>query len=137
MKYVLLFSCLIFIAATCSKTTSQEKSLLQSLDGKWTMVSYVAFMPDLPILKKGDIIWKFDTKNAKVETKMKDAKRTEDIGFNPGTYSYKMDGDKIIINGRDYFYKINEDGTSMKLDKNTDPELSKDRPVMTFSRMTK
>jgi hypothetical protein len=104
------------------------------MNGSWTMVSYSAYMPGIPTLEEGDILWAIDSKKSTISVAMKDKERSNNLGFEPDVYSYEIKLDKIIINKREYAYSRAEDGI-LKLDKNTDPRLSKDQPVMRFKRM--
>ncbi len=136
MKQLLLLICILSIAATCndSKMTKGQNMADDKMSGSWTMVSYSAFLPDIPTLEEGDIVWTIDTKKSTVSVTKKDKERIDNLGFEPGVYSYEIKLDKIIINKREYAYSIAEEGI-LKLDKNTNPRLSKDQPVMRFKRM--
>jgi hypothetical protein len=141
MKYILTIICLLSLAATCNnKTTTkandkvETRSNTTAINGKWTMVSYSAFLPNIPSLSEGDIVWKIDPATKTIAVLMKNPERTNDMGFNTGSYPYEIKGDKMIINGRTYLYMIEEDG-SLKLDSNTDPNMSKDAPVMRFKKL--
>ena len=136
-KLLFLLSVLIFLATSCNNKATKkvaEVSDLDKLNGKWTMVSYSAFMPNIPSLADGDIIWRINRSKSEITVSMKNKTKTGNLGFEPGTYYYEVNKDKININGREYAYSFEADG-NLKLDKNTDPSLSKDQPVMRFKMM--
>jgi len=136
MKKLLFLIAILSIAATCndSKMTKKDNVANNKLAGKWTMTSYSAFIRGIPTLEAGDIVWTVDSKKSTVIVEMKDKEKTENLGLAPGSYSYEIKMDKIIIDKREYAFSIAEDG-ALKLDKNTDPKISRDQPVMRFKRM--
>ena len=113
---------------------------------KWTLISFVAFMPDIPELTAGDIVWTMDpTDNALlVESRLPE---DEHWGPAPGQYTYQfeivevegLNGETVrqerisIEEAGSYLFSKEED--TMILDSNTDPRLSNDGPVMTFRRL--
>ena len=128
MKAVLPLLFLLIFSTSCSSTknTANDK-----LNGKWTMTSYSAFLPRIPDIEDGDIIWEFDTKKSTVKVQKKKPEH-EFLGLKQGVYTYTKDTQKVNINGSDYFYILSDD--QLKLDNNTDPRLSKDLPVILFKR---
>ena len=117
-----------FLAGTCNQPNAH------TLDGKWTMRSFIAFRPNIPEFKEGDIIWKIDTKTNRISVMLKNPKAHKNIGLPTGSYDFKINDDKLKVAEREYFYRFNEEGV-LTLDQNTNPHLSKDLPVMTFKKM--
>ncbi len=127
-SFLLLLTLFLFSACNSTKKTIPN----DPLHGQWTIASYSAFMPSIPEYNSGDVVWDFDTKKSTVTITKKD-KEKHRFSKAPGTYTYTIKDKMIIVDGSDYFYKV-EDG-KLTLDDNTDPRMSKDLPVIVFARM--
>lgn len=134
MRYLIisfLTVCLLGACDTVNQTTTSTPK--DDLHGKWTIVSYSAFMPSLPEFSDGDVVWDFDSNKKTVTVSKKDPEKHRVAGMKPGTYPYSIKDEMLMINGSDYAYSF-DDG-KLKLDSNTDPRLSRDGPVIGFERI--
>ncbi len=94
------------------------------MQGKWYMDSYTAFLPELPDIKKDEIIWTFQSgQKLLVENSIEDK---YPFILKSGTYEYQINNAKITIDNQTYDYRF-ENGKLILSDK---PEL--DGPIFSF-----
>jgi hypothetical protein len=126
MKKILTLSILAFTAFACSKNNDRVVAD-ENLNGSWTMTVYVAFMPALPELNPGDVVWRFDVANEKLHIQNQVAAAYPFL-HPTGSYEISLTAETVTIDAivYDYFF---QDGRLIIQDH---PEL--DGPVMVFER---
>ncbi len=134
MKYIIISVFAILLIAACNTPTgTSQTGTKDELHGKWTMTSYVAFMPAIPELTTGDVVWDFNSNKKSLTVTKKDAEKHRVAGMPAGTYTYSVKDGIVLINGSDFAYTL-KDG-KLTLNSNTDPRLSSDGPVIQFVGM--
>jgi len=134
MKYIIISALNLLLLAACNTPTATTQTTAKDdLHGKWTMTSYVAFMPPIPALTTGDVVWEFNSSKKSLTVTKKDVEKHRAAGMPVGSYTYSVDDGKVIINGSDYTYGL-KNGT-LTLNSNTDPRISADGPVIQFVGM--
>ncbi len=134
MKYLMMALFAVSLVAACNTPSGTSSTTPKDeLDGKWTMTSYSAFMPNIPTLSTGDIVWVFDSNKKSLTITKKDLEKLRVLGKAPGTYTYAVNDGMLTI-GRSKFAYTLKNGT-LVLNSNTDPRISADGPVMKFVGM--
>ena len=126
MKNLLGAFILILALSSCSNDKNKPAAN-DDLSGKWTMVTYVAFMPELPVLKPGDVTWQFDLKKNKLLINNQ-VESAYSYLYPSGSYVISVTADKVTIGETAYKYYF-ENNQLIVSDR---PEL--DGPIMTFKR---
>lgn len=122
MKKLILISFVILSSYSCDNLGKLRKDL----NGKWEMISYVSFLPSLPIFNKNEVVWTFDvSKRHLFVTNNVESKYP--FLLESGSYDIKMHGKTILISNILYEFSV-KNGVLTISDR---PEL--DGPVMKFT----
>jgi len=125
VKYFFIFFLALGFLSSCDKNKSDDP-----LDGSWNLSSYSAFLPDLPIINRGDIIWTFNISESTI-TVENNIDNTYPYLRDSGIYTYVIFNDIITINGSANYLCFFE-GNRLVLDSNINPDLGRDNAVLKF-----
>jgi len=108
--FTLLFISVLF--AACSGDDASPVANDGTANGKWNMESYAAFLPALPVLKNGDIVWTLSDLNTLVVKNNVEA--TYPFMIPSGTYNVSLSATGFAIEGWEtYLYKIEDDALTV------------------------
>lgn len=119
-----LFTLLVITVLTIS--CSGDDNPNSNLNGKWNMVSYVAFMPSIPELNEGDIVWTFSENRLVIENNVEEQ---YPYLLTSGSYTIEYDTEHLYLEGIEWDYEINnneltiidlwdsQDGPNIRFDK--------------------
>lgn len=128
-KLILLFAFISLISCT-----SEENFKRTDISGEWKMTSYFGYLPELPQIEKGSVVWNIDAKNISMTNNSEHAYVSQE-----GTFSYVwLNAETILVNYPEFpgYYKINLSEGKLRLtavSKPGDPEIT-DAPIMEFEK---
>lgn len=109
---------------SCSDDDSPQ--INPELNKTWEMISYVAFMPEIPEINEGDILWTIDIYNKKL-TVENNIQEQYPYMTPSGTYEIEITYNTITTSFFEYDYNI-QDNTLIV----SDEWESDDGPIMKF-----
>ena len=104
------------------------------ISGEWKMTAYLGFVPELPQIEKGSVVWNIDATNISMTNNSEHAYVSEE-----GTFSYVwLNAETILVNYPEFpgYYKINLSDNKLRLTRTVQPgtpEIS-DQPVLEFEK---
>lgn len=108
--FTLLFITVLF--ASCSSDDASPVANDGTANGKWNMDTYVAFLPELPALKNGDITWTLTNLNTLVVNNKVES--TYPYMVPSGTYNVSLTAQGFAIEGgHTYLYKVEDNALSV------------------------
>ena len=128
-KLILLFAFISLISCT-----SEENFKRADISGEWKMTAYLGFVPELPQIEKGSVVWNIGATNISMTNNSEHAYVSQE-----GTFSYLwLNAETILINYPDFpgYYKVNLSGNKLRLSevsKPGDPEIA-DAPILEFEK---
>lgn len=75
------------------------------ISGEWKMTAYLGFVPELPQIEKGSVVWKIDPTNISMTNNSEHAYVSQE-----GTFSYVwLNAETILVNYPEFpgYYKVN------------------------------
>jgi hypothetical protein len=128
--YLILSTLLILGLSACEKEAATGESVKSlSFTGDWHLVEYRAFMPSVPNLQRGDVIWFFDSQAQTVAVQ-----NSTNVSLDAGTYPYIVNSNNktISIQVSGYTQIFDYDFSNGELVLSDSPEV--DGPWMRFVR---
>ncbi len=125
MKKISILFCIALTFLTCKK--SKEDFATEGLNGKWQMVLYGGFLPELPSIKKDDITWTFDLSKYTVKVVNKISAKYPYI-LKSGTYRITWTDKTIYLDHVNYDFKLKDNVLTLSYK----PEL--DGPILQFNK---
>lgn len=125
MKRRMLFGMFISAMMICC-SDDDHPPINPELNKTWEMVSYVAFMPELPRINEGDISWTIDVPNKKL-TVVNKLENQHPYMRPSGAYQIGITHNNINISSTEYDYIIENDTLTL-----SDIGGSADGPIMKF-----
>ena len=128
-KLILLFAIIGLISCT-----SEENFERADISGEWKMTAYLGFVPELPQIEKGSVVWNIDAKNISMTNNSEHAYVSQE-----GTFGYLwINAETILVNYPEFpgYYKINLSDNKLRLTRTVQPgtpEIS-DQPVLEFEK---
>lgn len=128
-KLILLFAFISLLSCT-----SEENFKRAEISGEWKMTSYFGYLPELPQIEKGSVVWNIDAKNISMTNNSEYPYVSQE-----GTFSYVwLNAETILVNYPEFpgYYKINLSEGKLRLtavSKPGDPEIT-DAPIMEFEK---
>lgn len=128
-KLILLFAFIGLISCT-----SEENFERADISGEWKMTAYLGFVPELPQIEKGSVVWNIDATNITMTNNSEHAYVSEE-----GTFGYLwINAETILVNYPEFpgYYKINLSDNKLRLTRTVQPgtpEIS-DQPVLEFEK---
>lgn len=129
-KLLLLFA---FISLLSCNNDNDLKPI--DIKGEWKMTAYLGFVPELPQIEKGSVVWSIDANNITMTNNSE-----YPYVSNSGTYTYNYINPSTI---RVYYsqqfmgyYKVNLSDDKLRLTRTVQPgtpEVS-DQPVLEFEK---
>jgi len=101
MKKLILF----FAFISLSSCTSEENFKRAEISGEWKMTAYLGFVPELPQIEKGSVVWNIDAKNISMTNNSEYTYVSQE-----GTFSYLwLNAETILVNYPEFpgYYKVN------------------------------
>lgn len=83
------------------------------ISGEWKMTAYLGFVPELPQIEKGSVVWNIDAKNISMTNNSEHAYVSQE-----GTFSYNwFDNETIFIHYSQLirYYKVNLSDGKLRL----------------------
>ncbi|WKW46375.1 hypothetical protein P3875_11460 [Myroides sp. JBRI-B21084] len=87
MKSLFLASAICVLSACSSDDKFEKPAIL----GEWQMTAFLAFIPELPEIEKGSVVWKVNTNTIEMTNNSSHA-----FVSNVGTFNYQWVTSKII-----------------------------------------
>lgn len=169
-KICLIALAIFFLSCSPSKQTLEtsspqkvkvsQQNTFPSFKGKWTVVSYSAFMDasKIPNYKAGDVVWDFGSNDSHYSTMTISKKNTVDKNdqtLGAGEVKFWLNDYVIKLGGQMYLYTFNHHqarpghsatplapgtsasdmGTTLKLDSNIDPSYGADNTVIYLEKI--
>ena len=128
-KLILLFAIIGLISCT-----SEENFERADISGEWKMTAYLGFVPELPQIEKGSVVWNIDAKNISMTNNSEHAYVSQE-----GTFGYLwINAETILVNYHEFpgYYKVNLSDNKLRLTRTVQPgtpEIS-DQPVLEFEK---
>ena len=99
-KLILLFAFISLISCT-----SEENFKRAEISGEWKMTTYFGYLPELPQIEKGSVVWNIDAKNISMTNNSEYPYVSQE-----GTFSYLwLNAETILVNYPEFpgYYKVN------------------------------
>jgi len=106
-KLILLFAFIGLISC------SDDDLKPVDISGEWKMTAYLGFVPELPQIEKGSVVWNIDKKNISMSNKSEHAYVSQE-----GTFSYLwLNAETILVNYPEFpgYYKVNLSDGKLRL----------------------
>lgn len=104
---------LLFAFISLISCTSEEHFERTYISGEWKMTAYLGFVPELPQIEKGSVVWNIDATNITMTNNSEHAYVSEE-----GTFGYNwFDKETIFIHYSQLtrFYKVNLSDGKLRL----------------------
>lgn len=130
MKKLILF----FAFISLFSCTSEENFKRADISGEWKMTAYLGFVPELPQIEKGSVVWNIGATNISMTNNSEHAYVSQE-----GAFSYLwLNAETILINYPDFpgYYKVNLSDGKLRLTETHgpgEPEFS-DPSIMEFEK---
>ena len=128
-KLILLFAFISLISCT-----SEENFKRADISGEWKMTAYLGFVPELPQIEKGSVVWNIHATNISMTNNSEYAYVSQE-----GTFSYLwLNAETILVNYPEFpgYYKVNLSDEKLRLtavSKPGDPDIA-DAPILEFEK---
>jgi len=128
-KLILLFAFISLISCT-----SEENFKRAEISGEWKMTAYLGFVPELPQIEKGSVVWNIDATNIYMTNNSEHAYVSQE-----GTFGYLwLNAETILVNYPEFpgYYKVNLSDGKLRLtavSKPGDPDIA-DAPILEFEK---
>lgn len=128
-KLILLFTFISLLSCT-----SEENFKRADILGEWKMTAYLGFVPELPQIEKGSVVWKIDPTNISMINNSEHAYVSQE-----GTFGYNwINEETIFIHYSQFtaYYKVNLLDGKLRLTQTVEPgtpEIS-DQPIIEFEK---
>lgn len=128
-KLILLFAFISLISCT-----SEENFKRADISGEWKMTAYLGFVPELPQIEKGSVVWNIHATNISMTNNSEYAYVSQE-----GTFGYLwLNAETILVNYPEFpaYYKVNLSDNKLRLtevSKPGDPEIA-DAPILEFEK---
>lgn len=130
MKKLILFFAFISLVSC----TSEENFKRADISGEWKMTAYLGFVPELPQIEKGSVVWNIDATNISMTNNSEYAYVSQE-----GTFGYLwLNAETILVNYPEFpgYYKVDLSDNKLRLTRTVQPgtpEVS-DQPVLEFEK---
>ncbi|KAA5533089.1 hypothetical protein [Paenimyroides baculatum] len=125
---------LLFAFISLFSCTSEENFKRAEISGEWKMTAYLGFVPELPQIEKGSVVWNIDATNISMTNNSEHAYVSQE-----GTFGYLwLNAETILVNYPEFpgYYKVNLSDNKLRLTRTVQPgtpEVS-DQPVLEFEK---
>ncbi len=125
---------LLFTFVSLFSCTSEENFKRADILGEWKMTAYLGFVPELPQIEKGSVVWKIDPTNISMTNNSEHAYVSQE-----GTFSYVwLNAETILVNYPKFpgYYKVNLLDGKLRLTQTVEPDTPEisDQPIIEFEK---
>jgi len=113
-KLILLFAFISLISCT-----SEENFKRADISGEWKMTAYLGFVPELPQIEKGSVVWNIDATNISMTNNSEYAYVSQE-----GTFGYLwLNAETILVNYPEFpgYYKVDLSDNKLRLTQTVEP----------------
>lgn len=115
MKKLILF----FAFISLFSCTSEENFKRAEISGEWKMTAYLGFVPELPQIEKGSVVWNIDATNISMTNNSEYAYVSQE-----GTFGYLwLNAETILVNYPEFpgYYKVDLSDNKLRLTQTVEP----------------
>ena len=115
MKKLILFFAFISLVSC----TSEENFKRADISGEWKMTAYLGFVPELPQIEKGSVVWNIDATNISMTNNSEYAYVSQE-----GTFGYLwLNAETILVNYPEFpgYYKVDLSDNKLRLTQTVEP----------------
>lgn len=115
MKKLILF----FAFISLFSCTSEENFKRAEISGEWKMTAYLGFVPELPQIEKGSVVWNIDATNISMTNNSEHPYVSQE-----GTFGYLwLNAETILVNYPEFpgYYKVDLSDNKLRLTQTVEP----------------
>ena len=110
---------LLFVFISLFSCTSEENFKRADISGEWKMTAYLGFVPELPQIEKGSVVWNIHATNISMTNNSEYAYVSQE-----GTFSYLwLNAETILVNYPEFpgYYKVDLSDNKLRLTQTVEP----------------